>query len=271
MGFVHELAVVEGLCRRAGELVRGYFGSGIPVEQKPGEGPVTRADREASELIVAGLRAEFPADGILSEEAPDDGSRRLAPRVWMVDPVDGTSDFVRGREGFAVMVGLLVGAEPTLGVVLQPTTGLLYRAVRGQGAERVDAAGEAGPLAVSTVDDLAEVRLVASLSHRSHDIDRVRAALGVRDELNLGSIGLKLGLIARGERDLYVNPDSHSSLWDTLGPEVILVEAGGRLSDLFGAPIDYRSPSLRHRRGLVASNGRLHPRVIARLGPLFSR
>ena len=269
MDLGREREVTERLCRDAAAIVKGYFGSGIAVEQKPGEGPVTQADREASELIVRGLRAAFPNDGILSEEASDDGSRVGAERVWMIDPLDGTSDFVRGRDGFAVMVGLLVGDRPALGMVLQPTSGVLYRASLGAGAERVGPDGQVSYLRVSAVDDFAAVRLVASKSHRGESIDRVRAALGITDEFNIGSVGLKLGLIARGERDLYVNPESHSSLWDTLAPEAILVEAGGRLSDLGGAPLDYRATNVKNRRGLVASNGLLHDAVTEKMRPLF--
>ncbi|MSP58949.1 MAG: 3'(2'),5'-bisphosphate nucleotidase CysQ [Myxococcales bacterium] len=269
MDLRRELAVAERLGREAAAIIAAYFGTGIKVDYKPGEGPVTQADREADALIVGGLRAAFPGDGILSEEAPDDGSRRTHERVWMVDPLDGTSDFVRERAGFAVMIGLAIAGRPVVGVVLQPTTGVLYRAVRGEGAEQVDGAGGVTRLQVSTVDELAAIRLVASKSHRGPSIDRVRAALGVTDEMNIGSVGLKLGLIARGERDLYVNPESHASLWDTLAPEVILDEAGGRMSDLAGAPIDYLGPSLKHARGLCASNGRLHDRVLSSLAPLF--
>jgi 3'-phosphoadenosine 5'-phosphosulfate (PAPS) 3'-phosphatase len=81
-------------------------------------------------------------------------------------------------------------------------------------------------------------------------------------------VGLKLGLIALGERDLYVNPDSHSSLWDTLAPEVILAEAGGRLTDLAGARLDYLRAGLKNENGRIASNGVLHDRVVARLAEL---
>ena len=266
----HEIAVAERLAREAAAIVKSYFGSPIKVDYKPGEGPVTAADREADALIRAGLRAQFPDDGLLTEETPDDDSRRRRERVWMVDPLDGTSDFVRGRSGFAVMIGLGFAGRPLLGVVLAPLSGVLYRAVRGEGAERVDPDGTVTRLAVSTVDELAAIRLVASKSHRTEAIDRVRGALGVQDEMNIGSVGLKLGLIARGERDLYVNPESHASLWDTCAPEVILAEAGGRTTDLAGLPLDYLGPSLRHQRGLVASNGRLHERVIETLRPLFS-
>jgi 3'(2'), 5'-bisphosphate nucleotidase len=269
MDLRRELEVAERLAREAAAVVARYFGSGIAVEEKAGEGPVTQADREADALIVRGLRAAFPSDGILSEEAPDDGSRLTRDRVWMIDPLDGTSDFVRGRHGFSVMIGLMVERRPALGVVMQPTTGTLYRATLGGGAEQVDGDGAPRRLHASTVDELARIRLVASKSHRGESIDRVRAALSVSDEMNIGSVGLKLGLIARGERDLYVNPEGHSSLWDTLAPEAILVEAGGRVTDMQGRPLDYTGAALKNLRGVIASNGRLHDAVVAKLAPLF--
>ena len=265
-----ELAVAERLAREAGALIERYFGSGIAVEYKPGEeGPVTRADKEANALLVAGLRDAFPDDGTLSEEAPDDGSRRRCRRVWMVDPLDGTKDFIRGLHGFSVMIGLCEAGVPILGVIYQPTARQLYRAARGHGAELVAPDGTVGRIHVSTVAEPSGIRLVASQSHRSEAIDRVRETLGVHDELNIGSVGLKLGLIARGERDLYVNPASLSSLWDTCGPEALLAEAGGRITDLYGAKLDYLGDSLKNSRGLVASNGVLHEQVIAQIKPLF--
>jgi 3'(2'), 5'-bisphosphate nucleotidase len=269
MDLRHELEFAERLAREAGALVARYFGAGISVEYKGDDGPVTRADREANELIVAALARAFPGDGTLSEERPDDGAWRGRDRVWMVDPLDGTSDFIRGRSGFAVMIGLCVEGRPVLGVVYQPTTGRLYRGV-GPVAERVEGEGPATRLHVSSVQELSAIRLVASQSHRTEAIDRVRAVLGTHDELNVGSVGLKLGLIAQGDRDLYVNPASKSSLWDSCAPEAILVAAGGHLTDLAGAPLDYSGGSgLKNARGLVASNGVLHDRVMERLATLF--
>jgi 3'(2'), 5'-bisphosphate nucleotidase len=268
-----ELAVAEQLARAAGALALRYYGGDVAVEWKGAdgvEGPVTRADREANDLIVAGLHDAFPDDGLLSEEIPDDGSWRRAARVWMVDPLDGTRDFIRGRTGWAVMIGLCVAERPALGVVFQPTRGQLYRAAPGRAAERVDADGRAEAIHVSSVAALPAIRLVASASHRTEAIDRVREALGVSDELNVGSVGLKLGLIAQGERDLYVNPASRSSLWDSAGPEAILVAAGGRITDLAGAPLDYSGrASLKNARGLVASNGLVHDAVMEHLRRLF--
>src|SRR3954466_12527730 len=244
-----ELDTAVDLARRAGERIRSLHGSGIAVDTKDDQSPVTQADREANELIVAALTFAFPGDGILSEELPDDGSRLTRPRVWMVDPLDGTKDFIRGRDGFAVMIGLLDGDRPALGVVYQPIGDKLYWATRGDGAFMQRAGGAAERMRGGEVREPAQIRMVASKSHRSETIDRVRAVLGISDELNVGSVGLKLGLIAEGLRDLYVNPAGHSKLWDACGPEAILVEAGGRLSDLRGQPLDYRGAELGNTRG----------------------
>jgi len=154
------------------------------------------------------------------------------------------------------------------GVVYQPHGDRLYRAAPGLGAELIDARGRMS-LHCSDIGDVDKIRLVASRSHRTPEIDRIKAALGIEDEMNIGSVGLKLGLIALGERDLYVNPSSRSSAWDTCAPEALLVHAGGRLTDLAGAPLRYDSPELKNQRGLLASNGKLHDEVLAKIRPLF--
>lgn len=269
MAFERELSVAEDLARRAGALILRYFDTGITVETKAGDEPVTRADREASELIVAGLTAAFPGDIIISEEAADDRRRLEAGRrVWFVDPLDGTRDFIRGRHGFAVMIGLCEDARPTAGVVYQPHGDRLYRAAPGAGSVLVDDRG-ARTLRCSDVHDVDKIRLVASRSHRTPEIDRVKAALGIDDEMNIGSVGLKLGLIALGERDLYVNPSSKSSAWDTCAPEALLVHAGGRLTDLAGNPLRYDDADVKNAKGLLASNGHVHDAVVAKIRPLF--
>jgi 3'(2'), 5'-bisphosphate nucleotidase len=269
MEYRRELETAVALARQAGELIRSLQGGGLAVEQKADDSPVTEADRRADALIVAALRLGFPADAVLSEEAPDDGERLHRPRVWMVDPIDGTKDFIRGRDGFAVMIGLLDGDRPALGVVYQPVGDKLYSAVRGQGAFLARGGAAPARIHVSSVGELGGLRMVASASNRSATIDRVRERLGVSDEINVGSVGLKLGLIAEGVRDLYVNPAGHSKLWDVCGPEAILVEAGGRISDALGHPLAYRDPELGNVRGLIASNGVVHEHVVAKLAALF--
>lgn len=261
------------LARRAGDLVVAIRNEGFVVDYKLGEEPVTRADREASGLVVGGLSAAFPSDVVISEELEVDPARTTAERVWYVDPIDGTRDFIRGDDGFAVMIGLCIGGVPALGVVHQPTRQRTYYAIAGGPALLVEPGLDEGAprrLTVSTTSDPAQSRLAASASHRSKDIDRVKSELGIRDELNVGSVGLKLCLIAAGSRDLYVNPAAKTKAWDTCAPEVILNAAGGKLSDLFGAAVDYRCEDLRHRHGLVGSNGHLHAQVIAQTSKLFA-
>lgn len=269
MSLRRELETAIELARHAGERIRSFHGADVAVERKADDSPVTEADKQANALIVAGLAAAFPGDGLLSEEAPDDGSRLARARVWMVDPLDGTKDFIRGRDGFSVMIGLLDGEAPALGVVYQPVGDKLYFASRGEGAWLSRGGGTPERLRVSTVSEPSQIRMVASKSHRTATIDKVRAELGISDELNVGSVGLKLGLIAEGVRDLYVNPGGHSKLWDACGPEALLVEAGGRLTDAHGAPLQYRGRELGNVRGLIASNGVLHELVVARLAALF--
>jgi 3'(2'), 5'-bisphosphate nucleotidase len=265
-----EVAVAERLAREAGKLVLQFHGAELEVERKAGDEPVTIADRQASELIVGGLVDAFPDDIVISEENADDLRRLGARRVWYIDPIDGTKDFIRGEDGFCVMIGLCLDHRPAVGVIYQPVHDRLFSAAPG-GGTWLAAPGVAPVQAhASAIAELHEVRLVASKSHRGSSIDRVKSALGISNELNIGSVGLKLGTIALGERDLYVNPSSKTSSWDTCGPEALLVEAGGRVSDIEGTPLRYDTENIHHRRGLVASNGPIHDAVIAKLAPLFA-
>jgi 3'(2'), 5'-bisphosphate nucleotidase len=257
---------IELATRAAAEIARLRGGS-LDVEMKAGNEPVTVADKRSSELIVEGITARFPHDALISEElAPAPGAFGHQ-RAWFIDPIDGTKDFIRGDEGWSIMIGLLRGGRPTLGVVHQPAANRTFFATPDGGAH-VRTGDLIERLAVSDVATAADARLVISASHRSTEIDQVKSTLGISNELNIGSVGVKLSLIALGVRDLYVSPATKTKAWDTCAPEAILTRAGGRLSDLFGEPIEYLS-ELRHARGLVASNGRVHDEVIGKLAPLF--
>jgi 3'(2'), 5'-bisphosphate nucleotidase len=256
-----ELAAALMIARAAGDEVLRMRGGELGVEMKPGDEPVTLADKHANELIVNALASRFPGELIISEEAPPEA---LAPeRMWLVDPIDGTKDFIRGADGFSVMIGLVIAGRPVLGVVHQPAVPRTFY------ASPDGAFVDGTPLAVSPIASAAEARLVASASHRTPDIDRVKQTLGIADEQNVGSVGVKLCLIALGARDLYVNPTAKTKAWDTCAPEAILARAGGRLTDLFGNPVDY-TRELRQVRGLVGSNGHVHDEVVGKLAPLFA-
>jgi 3'(2'), 5'-bisphosphate nucleotidase len=268
-----EMSVALELAREAGAAILDVYDGPFEIEQKAGAGdlePVTQADRIANEIIVERLSREFPEDGILAEESIDTERRLGKSRVWMVDPLDGTTGFIEGNGDFAVQIGLAEDGECVLGVVYQPLTGVLYRAVRGGGAwvERPQAEPERAR--VSDHIDLATMRLAASRSHRSPRMDRVVQSFGVKQEVRRGSVGIKVGLIVEQQCDLYVHLSPRTKQWDTCAPEIILQEAGGRLTDLFGRPLRYNSPEVQNRNGIVASNGVAHAQVIAALTPLLA-
>jgi 3'(2'), 5'-bisphosphate nucleotidase len=265
--FSPELAIAEQVALEAADLVRGYHGRNLIVQNKAGDEPVTEADHAANTLIVDRLRAAFPDDVVLSEEIPDDRSRIGRPRVWMVDPIDGTRDFILGHTGFVVMIGLAIDGRPQVGAVAHPLTRKLWSGVVGAGAWVSEGGGARGPLATSALAAPPGIRLVASKSHRTGRVDAVKKALGIVDEINVGSVGLKIALVAEATRDLYVYTGGRTKIWDTCGPEAILRAAGGRVTDMDGVPLSYDQPELYNRRGIVASNGLLHDFVIATIAP----
>lgn len=270
-----EIQTVCSLARRAGQLAHAYFvawhggGKAVQIDFKDADEPVTAADRAVSDFCIAELRLAFPADAILSEEIPDDGARRGARRTWLIDPIDGTKDFIAGRPGYSVMIGLLLDGVPALGAVHQPIEDLLWWAARGRGAYQSQGGGPAGRMHVSSIAELGQARMVSSASIREPMVAEMRRQAGIRDELQIGSVGIKLALLGAGERDLYVNPASKTKLWDTAAPEIILHEAGGRLTDLYGRPLRYDG-ELAHRDGLVASNGHLHAAALAQVAQLIA-
>ena len=268
-----ELEFSLRVAREAGSAILEFYRKPLEIEQKESfsdSEPVTEADRVANELIVESLQKEFPDDGILAEESIDTSRRLDRPRVWMIDPLDGTTGFIDGNGDFAVQIGLAENGEAVLGVVYQPLTGVLYRAVRGQGCwiERPNFMPERAT--VSTQNELHRMRLAASRSHRSPRMDRVVKAFAVKQEVRRGSVGIKVGLICEQQCDLYVHLSPRTKQWDTCAPEVILTEAGGRITDLFGYPLNYNVPDVQNRNGLVASNGISHDQIIETLAPLLN-
>ena len=270
--YERELHVALELAREAGAVILDLYEGPLVVEQKSpshNNEPVTQADKLANELIVRRLTAEFPDDGILAEESVDTARRLDKARVWMIDPLDGTSGFIDGNGDFAVQIGLSINGESVMGVVYQPLTGVLYRAVRGGGAWVERPQFEPARAKVSDHGELRNMRLAASRSHRSRRMDKVVRAFGLKEEVNRGSVGIKVGLIVEQQCDLYVHLSPQTKQWDTCAPEIILSEAGGRLTDLFGKPLSYNRSDLNNRNGIVASNGVAHARIIQSLAPLL--
>jgi 3'(2'), 5'-bisphosphate nucleotidase len=273
INYDREIEVATELGRAAGAVLLAHYNSPFLVEQKVNAllemEEVTAADREANDLIVRRLVAEFPGDGILAEESVDTDARLNKERVWLIDPMDGTKNFVQRDGDFAVQIGLAVGGEAVLGVVYQPVRDVLYRAVRGEGSWREKDGKQAERMQVSNKTDPAEMVLASSRSHRSPRMERVVDSFGFKFETRRGSVGVKIGLIAEQEADLYLHLSPSTKQWDTCAPEIVLTEAGGRLTDLFGKPLRYNAPRIDNRNGVVATNSAAHALVIDSLKPLL--
>ncbi len=274
--FEAELRVVLELARRAGEAALAFYGKPLRVEHKGDfDEPVTQADRTVNELIVRALRESFPEDGVLAEESVDTERRIGRERVWMIDPIDGTKGFIAGTGDFAVQIGLAVEGRAALGVLYAPATDVLYWAARGHGSwvlrPTSEAEGESRPerLRVSGETELARMRLAESRSHRGPRMDALVRALGVKAEVRSHSVGIKVGLLVERQADLYIHLSPKTKQWDTCAPEVVLAEAGGRMTDIWGGPLLYNTPDVLNRNGLVASNGAAHENVIERMRPLL--
>ena len=271
--YERELSVAVDLARAAGITILAQYEKPLRVEQKSHDDdiePVTQADRIANELIVNGLKAEFPSDGILAEESIDTERRLSKSRVWMVDPLDGTNGFIDGNGDFAVQIGLVEDGAPVVAVVYVPLSRMMYRAIAGQGAWIERPQRETERAAVSDRQTFATMRLAASRSHRSPRMNQVVQRFGFREEVQRGSVGIKIGLLVEQQCDVYIHLSPRTKQWDTCAPQLILTEAGGRLTDLFGQPLNYNVKDVNNRNGLVASNGASHELIIQTLAPLLA-
>ncbi|HKP69682.1 MAG TPA: 3'(2'),5'-bisphosphate nucleotidase CysQ [Pyrinomonadaceae bacterium] len=269
-----ELETAIRLAREAGLKVLEYYALEIIAEEKIGSDnfaePVTVADRASSRIIVDGLREDFSDDYILSEEEVDEPSARVSSnRVWITDPIDGTWGFIKKDGDFAVQIGLAIDGEPAVGVVYLPAQKRLYYGSKGNGSFVQNDGEESIRLRANDGLDFTKMNLAVSRNHRSPKISRIIADFGFAREIQRGSVGLKVGLVAEGICDVYIHLSPRTKFWDTCGPQVIVEEAGGRLTDLFGETIKYNIDDVQNHGGIVATNGAAHTAVIDRLAPLL--
>lgn len=246
-------ALLVAAVREAGALALGYFRTGVTQwEKKPGD-PVSEADHAVDDFLRRELGAARPAYGWLSEESEDGPTRLERSHVWVVDPIDGTRAFLKGRPEFTVAAALVVEGAPCLGVVFNPATGELFEARAGGGgrlngrAIRVAEPGD-GPL-----------RLLAS--RRTFEKHRWLTELPDTVFQAVNSIAYRLSLVACGRYHATVSLSAKSD-WDLAAAQLIVTEAGGRMSDATGRPFVYNRPAPRHA-SVLAAHPALHAKLLA--------
>lgn len=231
---------IVALAEDAGRAILEVYSTDFEVQNKEDESPLTQADLASHRWIEAGLRSLTPDIPIISEESglPDFEVRSQWERYWLIDPLDGTKEFVNRNGEFTVNIALIENQRPVLGVVHVPVQGKTYVGCEGVGAERRD--GDDAPEAIKVAESSGQSpRIVGSRSHRGASLDAYLDRLGDYDMVPMGS-SLKFCVVAEGGADLYprLGPTSE---WDTAAAQAVVEQAGGSVVTLDGKPMKYNA------------------------------
>lgn len=250
-------ALIVEAARSAGELARGYFGRSIETWDKSPNNPVCEADLALDRLLAEKLLGARPSYGWLSEETADDPERLGRRRVWVVDPIDGTRDFLRGRTGWAVSIALVEDGVPVIGAICAPARDQLFVAEAGGGATLN---GE--PIQVGACASVAGCRIPADPStiNASYWPERWEAESVEKPN----GLALRIAKVAINEADAFFEGRPMGE-WDIAAAALILTEAGGTITDREGAPLRFNKPVPR-LRGVIAATPAIHDEVLRRVG-----
>ncbi len=242
--FGQELAAAERAAREAGAAVMSLFNGRYDVHEKSKNNPVTSADLEANRIIRARILESFPADGWLSEEDQDNPERLRLSRVWVVDPIDGTKEFIEGVPQFAVSIAFVLDGRPQIAVVFNPAKQRFYKAAAGRGAFLNDA-----PIQVSARREIDGSLLLVS---RSEPQKKFQVFVDRCEIRPVGSIAYRLAKVAGGDGDGTITfRNIHE--WDICAGVLMVEEAGGKVVDGEGKPMRFNNQQPRHR-GVIATN-----------------
>ncbi|MDA8229827.1 MAG: 3'(2'),5'-bisphosphate nucleotidase CysQ [Magnetospirillum sp.] len=249
------LPALEDLARRAGSVILDVYHADFSVERKRDDSPVTEADRQAEAVILAGLASLTPGIPVVAEEEvaagriPDVENRPF----WLVDPLDGTKEFVKRNGEFTVNIGLIVGDVPVAGVVLAPALGQMWSAAGPGTAAAVEADGSRRPIACRRPPATSAV-VLTSRSHNEPDALRAWMAPLAEPVLEFSGSSLKFCRVAEGSADYYPR-FGPTNEWDVAAAHAVLLAAGGELVTFDGAPLGYRKPRFRNPDYLARARG----------------
>ena len=253
--YERELEVALNAVNSVRELILDiYHSPDLGVEIKEDNSPVTKADKAADKKIREILSGAFPLYSLLTEESVDDKSRLNNDYVWIVDPIDGTKDFVAKNGEFTVNIGLSYKHEAVLGVILVPVTGEIYYATRGAGSYYLKNK-DAEPVKIHCNDKTQDVTTLVSNFHSNQtEMDMIAKHSDViKHKRKLGAT-LKGCVIAKGEAEMSYRFSSNTKEWDTCAMQIIVEEAGGFLLKFDGTPIRYNREDVYNKDGYIICN-----------------
>ena len=242
-----ELKITIKAAKEAGDVILKYYKSKYEIKDKSYHNPVTTADKEADETIKKILMTNFPDYGWLSEETVDSSERLLKEKVWVVDPLDGTKEFIEGIPNFVVSIGLVKEGNPILGILYNPVTKELFSASKGEGAflnnERISCSSKEKTEEMVILNSRSETR--RGLWNPYKDKFKVLEPIG--------SVAYKLGLTAAAKADVFASLRPKNE-WDICAGNCIINESGGKLIDLNGNQRKYNLEKTLIEPGLIAGD-----------------
>ena len=255
---IPELDIAIKAANEAGTAILEIYQRNFETSKKNDGSPITEADLKSNEIIKEILSQTEHV--ILSEEDRDDQSRLSKDTIWIVDPLDGTSDFIDKTGEFTVMIALIKNKKPILGVIGWPTEKTLFVAQKGSGAFRYSN-DEWNKISVTKVTELSKCRTVGSRHHLSDKEKLFIKKLGIEDFTSIGS-SLKVGKISSGEAEAYITSTNKMKEWDSAASYCIISEAGGKMTDMLGNDITYNNKEVFHQNGILVTNGLIHDKIV---------
>ncbi len=260
------LAIACSVGWGAAEILQSYYHGTVKdfdleVEYKQNE-PVTVADVAVSQYILEKLQGSLGNEdfGYISEETYKVQAALTQELVWIIDPLDGTRDFIQKTGEYAVHIALVKEKRPILAVVAVPEAEKLYYAIKGGGAFVETRQGQSQKIQVSSRKNIQDLTVVVSRSHRNERLDYLLEKLPFANQKAVGSVGCKIATIVEQKADVYISLSGKSAPkdWDIAAPELILTEAGGKYTHFDGTPLQYNTGDINQWGGLLASNGQFH-------------
>ena len=242
----------------AGNAILEIYQSDYKTSTKNDDSPITDADLKSNEVIKK-ILSQTEHD-ILSEEDKDDLTRLSQEMIWIIDPLDGTSDFIDKTGEFTVMIALIKNKKPILGVIGWPTEKTLFVAQKGSGAFRFSN-DQWSKISVTKVSELPKCRTVGSRHHLSDKEKSFIKKLGIEDFTSIGS-SLKVGKISSGEAEAYITTTNKMKEWDSAASYCIISEAGGKMTDMSGNDLTYNNEDVYHQNGILVTNGLIHNKIV---------
>ncbi|GAA6616688.1 3'(2'),5'-bisphosphate nucleotidase CysQ [Scytonema sp. NUACC26] len=258
------LNIARSVGWEAADILRSYYHQtgerNLEVQYKQNE-PVTVADVAVNQYILETLQAALGTEDFayISEETYT-SEQAKQEWVWIIDPLDGTRDFIEKTGEYAIHIALVKETHPVLAVVAVPELEKLYYATKGGGAFAETRDGQTLPLQVSSRERLEDLTLVVSRSHRNERLEYLLQQLPCQNQKAVGSVGCKIATIVEQRADIYISLSGKSAPkdWDIAAPELILTEAGGKYTHFDGTPLQYNTGDINQWGGLLASNGQYH-------------